>query len=340
MDREPRTSGERTNGDPGRDHVTVTTTRTAGEAARRPHPDHFFSLRSVKPRYGERIIRAILAAAAAVSILTTVGIVVSLLAPAVEFFTEVSIVEFFTGTRWAPTFADPSFGVLPLVTATFWTTIVALAVAVPFGLGAAMYLSEYASERVRRILKPALEILAGVPTVVYGFFALQFVIPYLLRDWLGLDVGTFSALGAGLVMGVMIIPTVASLSEDAMAAVPMSMRQGSFALGANRMQTTVRVVVPAAMSGIIAAIVLGISRAVGETMIVAIASGQQPVILRDPLEAGQTMTGFIASAALGDSRVGSLEYNTLFAVGLLLFAMTLVVNLVSVRLVRRFREAY
>ncbi|HEY6737709.1 MAG TPA: phosphate ABC transporter permease subunit PstC [Actinopolymorphaceae bacterium] len=298
------------------------------------------ALRPARPRYGERAIRMVLAAAAGLSVVTTLGIVLALVVPALDFFRQVPVVDFLTGTRWAPRFSEPSFGVLPLVTSTLWTTLVALAVAIPFGLGAAMYLSEYASARARKVLKPILEILAGIPTVVYGFFALQFVIPFFLGDLLGLEVGSFSVLGAGLVMGVMILPTVASLSEDAMSAVPLAIRQGSFALGANRMQTTLRVVFPAAMSGIMAAIVLGVSRAVGETMIVAIAAGSQPVMLLDPVQGGQTMTGFIAQAALGDSRVGSLEYNTLFAVGLLLFVMTMLVNLVSIRLVRRFREAY
>lgn len=320
----------------------TTTTAAGGGATRgsRSRRGNSSPLRSSSPRYGERIIKAVLAGAAALSIVITVGIVVSLLVPAVEFFGQVSVVEFLTDTRWAPRFSNPSFGVLPLITATVWATVIALAVAIPFGLGAAMYLSEYASAGARRILKPILEVLAGVPTVVYGFFALEFVNRIFFREILGLPFGTFSVLSAGLVMGVMIIPTVASLSEDAMSAVPLSMRQGSYALGANRMQTTLRVVFPAALSGIVAAVVLGISRAVGETMIVAIASGQQPVMLLNPVEGGQTMTGFIAQAALGDSRVGSVEYNTLFAVGLLLFVMTLVVNLVSISLVRRFREAY
>ncbi|MEQ4208173.1 phosphate ABC transporter permease subunit PstC [Actinopolymorpha sp. B17G11] len=320
----------------------TTTAAAGGGATRESHSRRGNSspLRSSSPRYGERIIKAVLAGAAALSIVITVGIVVSLLVPAVEFFGQVSVVEFLTDTRWAPRFSNPSFGVLPLITATVWATVIALAVAIPFGLGAAMYLSEYASAGARRILKPILEVLAGVPTVVYGFFALEFVNRIFFREILGLPFGTFSVLSAGLVMGVMIIPTVASLSEDAMSAVPLSMRQGSYALGANRMQTTLRVVFPAALSGIVAAVVLGISRAVGETMIVAIASGQQPVMLLNPVEGGQTMTGFIAQAALGDSRVGSVEYNTLFAVGLLLFVMTLVVNLVSISLVRRFREAY
>lgn len=300
------------------------------------------SLRSSSPRYGEKAIRIGLAAAAGLSIVTTVGIVVSLLFPAIEFFRDVSIIDFLFGTRWAPRFNPPGFGVLPLVTATLWAVVIALAVAIPFGLGAAMFLSEYASTRLRKILKPILEVLAGIPTVVYGFFAVEFVTGWFFRDFLGLTefFGTYSVLSAGLVMGVMIIPTVASLSEDAMNAVPLAMRQGSFALGANRMQTTIRVVFPAALSGIVAAIVLGISRAVGETMILTMAGGAQAKMLLNPVEGAQTMTAFIAQVALGDSRVGSIQYNTLFAVGLLLFTITLVINLISIRLVRRFREAY
>lgn len=293
-----------------------------------------------RARHGEQVVRLLLRLAAWMSILITVGILVSLLVPAAQFFREVSVVEFLTGTRWAPQFADASFGVLPLVTATAWTTAIALAVAVPFGLGAAVYLAEYARPRARKILKPILELLAGVPTVVFGFFALSFVAPTVLRDWLSIDVGTFSILAAGLVMGVMIIPTVASLSEDAMSAVPNGLRQGSAALGANRMQTSLRVVFPAALSGIVAAVVLGISRAIGETMIVAIAAGARPQMVTDPTMEGATMTGFIARMALGDARVGSLQYNTLFAVGLLLFALTLLVNAISIRLVRRFRQEY
>jgi phosphate transport system permease protein len=240
--------------------------------------------------------------------------------------------DFLTGTRWAPRFVPASFGVVPLLVGTLWTTGIALLVAVPFGLGSAMYLSEYASDKTRRRLKPVVELLAGIPTVVYGFFAIEFVTRVVLKDWMGLTVGTFSVLSAGLVMGVMIIPTVASLSEDALSAVPLAMRQGSFALGANKMQTTLRVVFPAAF--------LGISRAVGETMIVALAAGNKPNISSNPLEGAQTMTGFIANAALGDSRVGSLQYDTLFAVGLLLFTITLIINFISIRLVRRYREAY
>jgi len=279
-------------------------------------------------------------AAAAITIATTIGIVVSLLIPALRFFGEVTPGEFATGTRWAPDFANATYGVLPLVTATAWTTLIGLAVAVPLGLGAAVYLSEYARREVRVVLKPILEILAGIPTVVYGLFALTFIQQVVLKDWMGFRTGSTSVLAAGLVMGIMIVPTIASISEDAMSAVPLHLRQGSFALGANRMQTTVRVVFPAAISGIIAAIVLGVARAVGETMIVAIASGQQARMVTDPLESGQTMTGYIATKALGESPVGSLEYNTLFAVGLLLFLITLAINAASARIVKRFREVY
>jgi phosphate transport system permease protein len=281
-----------------------------------------------------------LVVAAGVSILTTIGIVVSLLLPAIQFFREVSITEFLTGTSWTPRFQDPTFGVLPLITGTMWTTAIALSVSIPIGLGAAIYLSEYASTRTRKIFKPTLELLAGVPSVVYGLFAVTFVGPVVLKEWLGIEVATFSVLAAGLVLGVMIIPTVASLAEDAMSAVPRALREASYGLGANRMRTVLRVVFPAAVSGIAAAIVLGLSRAVGETMIVAMAAGSQAKMVTDPLEGGQTMTGFIASAALGDSVQGSLQYNTLFAVGLTLFVLTLIINIISIRLVNRFREIY
>ncbi|KGA11848.1 hypothetical protein GM51_22210 [freshwater metagenome] len=293
-----------------------------------------------RPRPGEKIIKGLLAFAAGLTVVITVGILIALIVPGVEFFVNVPIWDFLFGTRWTPMFADKSFGVLPLVSATLWTTVLALIVAIPFGLGAAVLMSEFAHPKLRAVLKPILEVLAGIPTVVYGLFALQFIQLVVFKEWLQLDTGAFSVLAAGLVMGIMIIPTIASISEDAMSAVPMSLRQGSAALGANRMQTSVRVVFPAALSGIIAAIILGVSRAVGETMIVAIAAGSQARIVTGPLEAGQTMTGFIANSALGDSRVGSLEYNTLFAVGLLLFVITLIINFISIRLVNRFRQVY
>ena len=310
--------------------------RRASSPALPPRP----SLTASTRRPGEAVARVVLWIAAAITVVITIGILVALVIPSIGFFAEVSAIEFLFGTRWAPRFAAPSFGVIPLVTATAWTTVIALVTAVPLGLGAAVFLSEYARPGARKVLKPILEILAGVPTVVYGLFALEFVQSTLFRELLHLPTGSFSVLAAGLVMGVMIVPTVASLSEDAMSAVPNAMRQGSAALGANRMQTSIRVVFPAALSGIVAAVVLGISRAVGETMIVAIAAGGQARIVTGPLEQGQTMTGFIANAALGDSRVGSIEYDTLFAVGLLLFAITLLINFISIRFVRRFREAY
>ncbi|MBO9578366.1 MAG: phosphate ABC transporter permease subunit PstC [Microbacteriaceae bacterium] len=293
-----------------------------------------------RPRPAEAAVRLLFRVAAAATVVITIGIVLALVIPSIGFFAEVPIVEFLFGTRWAPRFADASFGVLPLVTATLWTTLIALLFAVPLGLGAAVLLSEYAHWRVRKVLKPVLEVLAGIPTVVYGYFAVQFIQATVLKDWLQLQTGSFSVLAAGFVMGVMIIPTIASISEDALSAVPNALRQGSAALGANRMQTTLRVIFPAAISGIVAAVILGVSRAVGETMIVALAAGQQARLVAGPLEAGQTMTAFIAQAALGDSVVGSLEYDTLFAVGLLLFIITLAVNFVSISIVRRVRKAY
>ena len=311
----------------------------------RPHPgsptgQFPVSLTRSGHRYGEKLAMLGLFGSAALSVAVTVAIVVALLMPALDFFSEISVSAFLTGTRWAPTFADADFGVLPLVTGTLWTTAIGLLIAVPLGLGAAIYLSEYAHERVRRILKPILEILAGIPSVVYGYFALYFIAPVLLNDLLGIGVGTFSVLAAGLVLGIMIIPTVASLSEDAMTAVPQALRHGSYALGANRMRTTLRVVFPAAISGITASIVLALSRAVGETMIVALAAGTRAQVVTTPTGNGQTMTGFIAQTATGESTPGTLTYNTLFAVGLLLFVITLVINLIAAMIVRRIREAY
>lgn len=298
------------------------------------------SIRRQKGRYGEKVAYGALAGSAILTVGITIGIFLSLLFPAIDFFREISMFDFLTGDRWAPRFSDASFGVLPLVTGTLWTTFIGLMIAVPFGLGAAVYLSEYAGEKTRKILKPILEVLAGIPSVVYGYFALYFVAPELLRGILGIEVGTFSVLSAGLVLGVMIIPTVASLSEDAMSAVPQSLRQGSYALGSNKMRTVLRVVFPAAISGITASIVLGLSRAIGETMIVALAAGTRAQMVSSPTEEGQTMTGFIAQTATGEGNPGSLGYNTLFAVGLLLFAITLTFNLIAASIVRRVREAY
>jgi phosphate transport system permease protein len=296
------------------------------------------SLRSSRKHYGEKVIQVILGLCALISVLTTVGIVVSLLFPALEFFAEVSPVEFFTGTVWAPLFEPSSFGVVPLLVGTLSVTFWALLVAIPLGLGSAIYLSEYASVRRQAVLKPMLEILAGIPTVVYGYFALTAVTP-LLRQ-IGIQVEIFNVIAGGLVMGVMLIPTIASLSEDAMSAVPQGLRDGAYGLGADKLQVSTRVIVPAAMSGIIASFVLGVSRAVGETLIVLIAVGQQAKLTFNPLESIETMTAFIGATGNGDLPTGSIEYKTIFAVGLTLFVITLVMNIISIRLVRKYREVY
>ena len=307
----------------------------ATRAEAQPQP---LRLRASGRRWGEDVVKILLALCAFVSVATTVGIVIALFVPAFEFFGDVSIVDFLTGTEWAPLFEPPFFGVLPLVAGTFLVVVCASLVCIPFGLGASIYLSEYARARTRKVLKPALEVLAGIPTVVYGYFALTLVSP-LLQD-LGLPVGLFSALSAGLVMGVMLLPTVASVSEDAMSAVPRDLRDGAYALGATRLQVSTRIVVPAAISGIIASFILAISRAVGETMIVLIAAGGQPNWTWNPLQAVQTMTAFIAATGQGDVATGTTAYKTIFAVGATLFVMTLIMNLVSIRLVRKYREVY
>jgi phosphate transport system permease protein len=291
-----------------------------------------------RKRWGEALVKGLLALCALVSVATTLGIVIALFAPAFDFFQEVSFVDYITGTDWAPLFLQASFGVVPLIVGTLEVTFIACLVAIPCGLGAAIFLSEYARPRTRRTLKPALETLAGIPTVVFGYFALTFVTP-LLRD-VGIQVDIFNALSAGLVMGVMIIPTVASLSEDAMSAVPGDLRQGAYALGSSKLQVSTRIVVPAAVSGIVAAFVLGISRGIGETMIALLAAGQQPNLSLDPREAVETMAAFIAATGAGDVPTGSLEYKTIFAVGATLFVMTLIVNSISIRLVRKYREVY
>jgi phosphate transport system permease protein len=295
-----------------------------------------------KPRYGERVIAGLLGLCAALSVATTVGIVIALFVPTIEFFGTVRVSEFLTSTEWAPLFDRARFGVLPLAVATLVTTACALAVCVPFGLGAAIYLSEYAGRRARGFLKPALEVLAGIPTVVYGFFALTFVTPLLQDIWFGPGdpPQIFNGLSAGLVMGVMILPTIASLAEDAMSAVPQSLRAGAFALGSTKLQVSTRVVVPGALSGIVAAFVLGISRAVGETMIVLVAAGGTPNFTFNPTEAMQTMTAFIAAAGMGDQPTGTIGYKTIFAVGAALFVATFAMNQLSIRLVRRYREVY
>jgi phosphate transport system permease protein len=286
----------------------------------------------------EWVIERLLFLCAALSVLTTAGIIFVLAFETYEFFREVPIVAFLTGTEWTPLFANHQFGVLPLVAGTMLVSAIAMMVSLPMGVLAAVYLSEYAPSGLRRIVKPLLEILAGVPTVVYGYFALTFVTPMLQRVLPGL--AGFNALSPGLVMGLMILPLVSSLSEDAMRAVPVGLREGSYALGATRMQTALKVVVPAAFSGITAAFILAASRAIGETMIVAIAAGQQPRLTGNPFVPIETMTAYIVQVSLGDTPQGTIEYRTIFAVGMLLFVMTFALNLVSTWLRERFREEY
>ena len=275
---------------------------------------------------------------ALLSIGTTVGIIVVLAVETFAFLREVPVTDFLFGTNWTPLFATPSFGVLPLVVGTVMVSTIAMAVALPMGLLSAIYLSEYAPLGVRRMVKPVLEILAGVPTVVYGYFALLFVTPLFQRVLP--DLAGFNALSPGIVMGIMILPLVSSLSEDAMQGVPRGLREGAYALGATKMQTSLRVVLPAAFSGITAACILAASRAIGETMIVAIAAGQQPRLTASPMVPIETMTAYIVQVSLGDTPQGTLEYRTIFAVGMLLFLGTFVLNLISAWLRARFREEY
>jgi phosphate transport system permease protein len=292
----------------------------------------------MKGRTVEWVIERTLLLCAILSVFTTVGIIGVLAIETLGFLQEVSIVEFLTGTEWTPLFSNKHFGVLPLVMGTVLVSSIAMIVALPMGLMSAIYLSEYAPSAVRRVVKPVLEILAGVPTVVYGYFALMFVTPLLQRFIPGL--AGFNALSPGIVMGIMILPLISSLSEDAMRAVPRGLREGAYALGATRMQTSLSVVVPAAFSGITAASILAVSRAIGETMIVAIAAGQQPRLTANPMVPIETMTAYIVQVSLGDTPQGTLEYRTIFAVGMLLFLMTFTLNLASTWLRERFREEY
>lgn len=288
--------------------------------------------------WGELAIQTLLFFAAMVSVFTTLGIVTVLLVEALPFFRQVSLIDFLTDTQWTPLFTQKRFGILPLLAGTFLTSAVALALAMPAGLLSAIYLSEYAPPRLRAILKPALEVLAGIPTVVYGYFALLFVTPLLQQVIPGVE--TFNALSAGLTMGVMILPLVSSLSEDALYAVPSSLREAAYALGATRLEVALRVVVPAALSGIAAAFILAASRAIGETMIVAIAAGQRPTLTLDPRRAIEAMTAYIVQVSLGDTPHGTLEFRTIFAVGLVLFLLTLVLNVIAMRIIERYREVY
>lgn len=289
-------------------------------------------------RIRERFIETLLLVSALASVLITVGIVTILVLESLAFFSHVSLVEFVSSTEWTPLFEDAHYGILPLVAGTLMTTLIALSVAIPLGTIAAIYLSEYAPHRLREVVKPVLELLSAIPSVVYGYFALLFVGPLLQSVYA--DLPGFSMLSAGLVMGVMIIPYVSSISEDAMRSVPMTLREGSYAMGATRMQTALKVVFPAAFSGIMAAYILGISRAIGETMIVAIAAGMQPNFTFDPTQPAQTLTAYIVQVSLGDLPHGSIGYQTIFAAGLVLFLMTLAFNIVGHFLRRRFREIY
>jgi phosphate transport system permease protein len=300
-------------------------------------------LEAASPRYGEKAIFALLALCAVISVATTTAIVISLIVPTLGFFAEVPIADFLFGTDWAPTFADASFGVLPIVVGTLTVTFWALVVAIPVGLLTAIYLAEYAPRRVRKTVKPVLEVLEGMPTVAIGLFALYFGRP-LLEDvfpflpW----GGPFSVGVAGIAVGLMIVPLVSSVSDDAMRAVPAGLREGAYALGATKMKVSARVVLPAAISGIVAAAVLATSRAIGETMVVLIAAGATPNLLApwEFTESVQTMTAFIGTTATGDIATGTITYDTIFAVGALLFVMTLLMNMFAIRLVRRFREVY
>jgi len=287
----------------------------------------------------ERLIEAVLFLAAASSVLVTLGIIGVLVYESASFFAHVSLLDFLTDTMWTPLFADAHYGILPLISGTLLSTLVALFVAAPLGLIAAIYLSEFASPGFREAVKPALELLSGVPTVVYGFFALLFVTP-LLQQTILPSLPGFNILSAGMVIGIMIIPYVASVSEDALRAVPQGLRDGSLALGATKLETSFKVVLPAAISGVAAAFILGISRAVGETMVVAIAAGQQPNLTLDPREPAATITAYIVQVALGDLPHGSIGYQSIFAAGLVLFLITLSFNILSFWLRRRFREGY
>jgi phosphate transport system permease protein len=290
----------------------------------------------------EGAIRALLFAAAVVSVLTTLAIIFSLARETIGFFGDVPIGDYLFGTKWTPQFAgdQQSFGVLPLLWGTVYLTAIGLLVAIPIGVLSGMYLSEFAPRRVRKTIKPVLEVLAGVPTIVFGYFALTFFTPDVLRNVLHISVNQFNALSAGIILGVLVVPTIATLVEDSMSAVPQSLREGSAGLGANRVQTSIRVVFPAALSGVVAALVLGASRAVGETVIILIAGGQTANLGLNPTDSYQSMAAFIAATSRGDIPTGSIEYETIFVVGMTLFVFTLLLNIVSIRLVRRYRQVY
>ena len=289
---------------------------------------------------GEGVIKALLAAAAFLSVLTTTGIVVTLIREAIDFFGTVPIGDVFLGTKWTPLAGgeSQSFGILPLIWSTLYLTLIGLLVAIPVGLGVGIYLAEYASPRIRRTFKPVVELLAGIPTIVFGFFALAYFTP-LLQD-LGIGVQIFNGLSAGIILGILVVPTIASVSEDALSSVPQALREGAFGLGAAKWQVVLRVVFPAALSGIVAALVLGASRAIGETVLILVAGGNNPNLTLDLGVAHQNMAAFIANTARADISAGSVAYGTIFAVGATLFLMTLVLNLIAIRFVRKYRQVY
>ncbi len=289
-------------------------------------------------RKREKFIEVILMLCAAISVLTTIGILWVLLSESSSFFAKVSLKDFLTDTQWTPLFAEKHFGILPLISGTLLTTVIAIAIALPIGLSIAVYLNEYAHHRFRKTVKPMLEILAAIPTVVYGYFALMVVTPF-LQKFIP-DMAGFNALSPGIVMGIMIIPIISSLSEDALYAVPKSLREASYGMGATRLQTSFKVLVPAATSGITVSIILAISRAIGETMIVAIAAGQQPRLTANPLVPIETITTYIVQVSLGDVVQGSLEYQTIFAAGIALFAFTFILNNISYFIKKKFQEKY
>ncbi len=299
--------------------------------------DHALTRRRPK---SERVIETFLFLAAGLSVLTTVGIIFVLAIQAADFFAIVNPIDFLTGTVWSASIEPFRFGVLPLVVSTLMVALIALVVAVPLGLLAAIYLAEYASVRTRNVIKPLLETIAGIPTIVLGFFALNFVTPNLLKPLFGSAIGTYNTLAAGLVVGLLITPLIGSLSEDALRAVPRGLREGSLAMGATRFEMIRRVVFPAGLSGIMASIILALSRAIGETMIVVLAQGTSPKLTFNPLESAQTMTAFIAQISAGDTPQGSIQFKSLFAVALVLFAITLILNVLSNRIVARFRNVY
>jgi|SRR5690554_610980 len=298
-------------------------------------PKNSVSILRQRPRFGEAIIETILRLCGLLSIGTTIGILYVLTGQTIAFFREVSFSDFFLDTQWTPLFADKHFGIWPLVSGTMLVALISLLVALPLGILAAVYLSEYASPKARSFLKPAIEVLAGVPTVIYGYFALITLTPLMQTFIPGL--AGFNALSPGIVMGIMILPTIASVTEDALQAVPQHVREAAWGLGAGRAQTILKVVLPSALSGIAAAVILGLSRAIGETMIVVIAAGQQPNLSFDPREPMATMTTYIVQVSMGDTPTGTLEYRTIFAVGAALFVMTFVTNLIALRFARRFR---